>query len=215
MKSFGIIYKITNTINGKVYIGQTTASLRKRFSGHKWKGSTSRISKAIKKYGGSNFTAEVVCRCDSLSDLNNREISVIKAYNSLIPHGYNVHLGGNSHKRITGPMLGRNHSEATKKKMSISATGVKKSKEHCIRIGLAKKGTKWSEESKLKLSKTRTGVKKKGRSVYCVELNRYFISVSEFCDITNIPRRTACRHLALNKKIKNKYTLTNVEGNNE
>ena len=63
----GKIYKITNKINGKIYIGQTVKSLKERFQKHCW-GTTEKdsyhlnmaIKKAIRKYGKQNFTIELI-----------------------------------------------------------------------------------------------------------------------------------------------------------
>ena len=63
----GKIYKITNKINGKIYVGQTTKSLNERFQKHCW-GTTQNdkyhlnmaIKKAIKKYGKENFAIELI-----------------------------------------------------------------------------------------------------------------------------------------------------------
>ena len=66
------IYKITNTLNSKVYIGQTV-NLNERFSSHKrGDDENSPIHLAIKKYGVENFTFEVLDYCE---DYNKKEIS--------------------------------------------------------------------------------------------------------------------------------------------
>lgn len=56
-----VIYKITNLLNGKCYIGQAVGSLKNRMYHHKSKGSgCDAISNAIQKYGWDNFTYEVI-----------------------------------------------------------------------------------------------------------------------------------------------------------
>lgn len=94
----GIIYKIQNNINGKIYIGQTIRSLKIRFQKHCRFSSISigeanmPIKKAIKKYGKQNFTiTEIESVDDSL--LNEREIFWIKYYDSY-NNGYNATIGG-------------------------------------------------------------------------------------------------------------------------
>lgn len=94
----GIIYKIQNNINGKIYIGQTIRSLKIRFQKHCNLSSLSvaesnmPIKKAIKKYGKQNFTiTEIESVDDSL--LNEREIFWIKYYDSF-NNGYNATIGG-------------------------------------------------------------------------------------------------------------------------
>lgn len=55
---YGVIYKITNQINGKSYVGKTTTSLKQRMASHKCADSV--IGKAIRKYGAKNFTCVVI-----------------------------------------------------------------------------------------------------------------------------------------------------------
>ena len=93
----GFIYKITNTINGKSYIGQTIQNVKERFYQHcatKCSKAVSNmaIHRAIKKYGKSNFTVEVIEEVDS-TNLNDRERYWIKYYDSY-NNGYNSTKGG-------------------------------------------------------------------------------------------------------------------------
>ena len=93
----GFIYKITNTINGKFYIGQTIQNVKERFYQHcatKCSKAVSNmaIHRAIKKYSKSNFTVEVIEEIDS-ANLNDRERYWIKYYNSY-NNGYNSTKGG-------------------------------------------------------------------------------------------------------------------------
>ena len=88
------IYKITNLINGKVYIGQSIHSER-RWAEHKQKAKhgkeKSAIHLAIEKYGEENFSFEILKWSENY---NKEEIDMIKEYNSLIPNGYNITEGG-------------------------------------------------------------------------------------------------------------------------
>lgn len=88
----GFIYKITNTINGKSYIGQTIQNVKERFYQHcatkcSKVVSNMAIHRAIKKYGKSNFTVEVIEEIDS-TNLNDRERYWIRYYDSY-NNGYN------------------------------------------------------------------------------------------------------------------------------
>ena len=92
----GLIYKIENKTDGKIYIGQTQTTLKSRIAKHKEivETSTCHIHRAIKKYGWDNFTVEVVEDCIPNEQLNDREIYWIEYYNSF-KEGYNMNLGGN------------------------------------------------------------------------------------------------------------------------
>ena len=86
------IYKITNKINGKVYIGQSKNPDR-RWKEHCTKHTVykSMIGEAIQKYGADNFCFEVLGWFD---DYNEKEKEFIIEYNSLAPNGYNIAIGG-------------------------------------------------------------------------------------------------------------------------
>lgn len=92
------IYKITNTINQKSYIGQSNF-IERRFTQHKSPCEQERFSnkplyQAFKKYGIENFTFEVIEEC-SVEDLDKREQYWIRYYNSLVhQNGYNIRSGG-------------------------------------------------------------------------------------------------------------------------
>ena len=93
----GFIYKITNKVNGKSYIGQTIQNVKERFYQHcAIKCSQAvlnmAIHRAINKYGKSNFTIEVIEEVES-TNLNDRERYWIKYYNSY-NNGYNATKGG-------------------------------------------------------------------------------------------------------------------------
>lgn len=88
------IYKITNTTNGKCYIGQSRdieARWAKHLSAYK-SSSDWELYRAFKKYGISAFKFEVVEEC-SIEELNEREIYWIAQYDSF-NNGYNMTLGG-------------------------------------------------------------------------------------------------------------------------
>lgn len=91
------LYRITNKINEKIYIGQSIDT-RKRWYAHKnearKKCPVSLISRAIKKYGAGNFEFEVIAGCKTWDDANEGETLLVSQYNSLTPNGYNVTLGG-------------------------------------------------------------------------------------------------------------------------
>lgn len=95
---FGLIYKITNKINNKIYIGQTKNLLSKRLNGHRHK-CNPHLSAAFKKYGFENFSFEIVCYTFHTDQefLDMTERVFIVYYNSDNKEfGYNKTSGGNS-----------------------------------------------------------------------------------------------------------------------
>ena len=93
----GFIYKITNKINGKSYIGQTIQNVKERFYQHcaikcSQEVLNMAIHRAINKYGKSNFTLEVIEEVES-TNLNDREKYWIRYYDSY-NNGYNSTEGG-------------------------------------------------------------------------------------------------------------------------
>lgn len=94
-----IIYKVTNLVNNKIYIGQTSQSLKRRQSRHLSSAfsndSNYAFHKAIRKYGKENFDWEIIDNSETQEELNEKEIYWIKFYNSFSEHGYNMTLGGN------------------------------------------------------------------------------------------------------------------------
>jgi group I intron endonuclease len=90
------IYKITNKINGKIYIGQTIKTIEERWLGHisASKYAKNYLHRAMNKYGVDNFHIQSVVRCGSIEELNIREVAIIRIFKSLIPNGYNMMLGG-------------------------------------------------------------------------------------------------------------------------
>lgn len=69
---YGVIYKITNLINGKSYVGQTIQALNVRFRSHLREDTY--LGRTMRKYGLENFSVEVIEECDTLELLNEREI---------------------------------------------------------------------------------------------------------------------------------------------
>ena len=92
------IYKITNSVNDKVYIGQTKASVEERWTWHLRAAGCenapykSKLYSAMRKYGRDKFSIEVIEEC-SIEDLNEREKYWIAKFDSK-RNGYNITTGG-------------------------------------------------------------------------------------------------------------------------
>ena len=123
------IYVIRNTVNDKVYVGQTWRSLKKRLERHACDKGCPKINRAINKYGKENFSIEPILSVQTQEDANFFEIYFIELFDS-IKNGYNLKLGGDGGK----------HSEETKQKMIKSRTGLKRSEEHKRKLSKLMKG---------------------------------------------------------------------------
>lgn len=97
-----VVYKATNTITGKVYVGKSAAGLEKRRQSHlataRTLGKNSSVfHRAINSYGSWSFTWEVLETCTDHKHMNDREVFHIAANDCLHPKGYNMTLGGGSY----------------------------------------------------------------------------------------------------------------------
>lgn len=181
-----IIYKITNLINNKSYIGQTTKSLEKRLGIHKRcafnYNKEYALYRAFRKYGIENFKWEIICECLSIDEMNEKEIYYINLHQTFGISGYNMTSGG-------GGMLGYIPTEETRLKISKAHKGKRmgadnpmyglrgdkspsygKTGDKCVwygrhhteetknKISLANKGKPKSEETRKKLSESNKGV---------------------------------------------------------
>ena len=114
------IYKITNDINDKIYIGKTNATIQKRWQEHchdfcKGRNKNRPLYYAMNKYGIEHFKAEKIEECE-YDIAEEREVYWINYYNSYI-NGYNATLGGDGkafydHQEIID--LLRQHLEVSK-----------------------------------------------------------------------------------------------------
>ena len=101
--------------SGKIYIGQTTRPIKKRFKEHRTGHESSpAIYKAIKKYGWDNFEKDYY-ECPD-NDLDFDEELLVREMSTLVPEGYNLKTGGSSNGKM---------SDETKQKMSESHLGEK------------------------------------------------------------------------------------------
>ena len=107
--NIGIIYKITNIQNNKVYIGQTIRPMEQRFRRHLNDALNNKLdthlARAIRKYGAASFTIEQIDTAVTQDELTNKEQYWIRYYNS-VELGYNEtdaksKCGGNTYQSKT------------------------------------------------------------------------------------------------------------------
>lgn len=127
------IYKTTNLINGKVYIGKS----EKKFT-TEYLGSGVLLSKAIKKYGKENFEVELIEECDTPDTLNDREKFWITEH--MGDNCYNIAEGGTGGNTLGNHPNKKAHYESISKKISETLKG------HTV-----------SDEQRQKQSKSHTG----------------------------------------------------------
>lgn len=186
------VYKHTNKINGKVYIGLTGKKPEYRWNNGNGYKHNPYFYSSIQKYGWENFDHEIIKDNLTEEQAQNLEILLIAQYKSTDKEfGYNILHGGNL------GTFGVEMSAETRKKMSESRTGAgnsfygkKHTEEAKEKMSFAKKGKycgkdSWnygrhhSEESRRKMSEHSKGKNSRSSSylaekVYCVELERTF-----------------------------------------
>lgn len=121
------IYKITNNINGKIYVGKTEFCVEKRFKEHcndskRRKNEKRPLYFAMKKYGIENFSIEILEETDNPSE---REIYRIKELNSF-KEGYNATTGGDGKKFINYDLVVEKYNEVKNIKRTSEILGISK-----------------------------------------------------------------------------------------
>lgn len=131
MRSYDV-YKITNKINNKVYIGITSKGISARWKEHLWNaehGCPFKLHNALRKYGKENFTIELIDFCNSWEELTEKEKYYIAQYKSTEDEfGYNLTEGGDgtigrivtdeTREKIRQKAIGREVSDETRQKLS-------------------------------------------------------------------------------------------------
>lgn len=140
----GVVYRVTNKINGKVYVGQTIRKFNRRKTQHIYHATILLESypfyNAIRKYGEENFKWDILCECNCPEDLTKAEQVFIEYYGGLnSKKNYNLRDAGSCGKQsketirkkrilmsgTQNPMYGKRHSKEHKRKISLSITGDK------------------------------------------------------------------------------------------
>ncbi len=174
------IYSITNTINGKQYIGKSSR-IKERWSEHKRKLKNNKhynphLQYAWNKYGANAFEFRII-KCCKERYLNRFEKLYIKIYNTR-ETGYNIHKGGGCGSGEDALFYGHYHTEETKKKLSELNKGKKCSEETKKKLSVIAKerykdkknhpwyGRKHSEESKKRIKENHADFSGKNHPFY-------------------------------------------------
>ena len=140
------IYKVTNKLNGKFYIGKHQT----KKVDDAYYGSGKAIKEAIQKYGIENFDKEVLFIFDSEDDMNSKEKELITEEFVNRKDTYNLGVGGEGGAHFKG----RVHSSETIKKISDYRKAFKHSDETRTKIAEANRKRVLSPETKLKLAES-------------------------------------------------------------
>jgi len=178
------IYKITNIVNNKSYIGQTN-NPDLRWSQHKsnakYNRGTQVITRAITKYGANNFEFEVIASCLTKDDADKLEEIIIAQYDSCNPiNGYNVAAGGNTTPR-TEEIL-KKISEGINKFYETHESHMKGKvlteewKDNISKASIGKDGTNtgktFNNEWRIKISKSQSGKDRKLKRRFSEEIEK-------------------------------------------
>jgi group I intron endonuclease len=125
-----MIYKITNTVNLKAYVGYSS-DVSKRWEDHKKGYGSKLVFDAIQKYGLDNFTFEVLAE-----DTVDNEDKYIQEYNTMTPNGYNLVEGGG----LPPTKQGWTPSAETLAKRSASLKGIERTDEWRANLSKSKSG---------------------------------------------------------------------------
>lgn len=162
-KPYGIIYCITNLVNGKRYIGQTTMPLMHRWRSHCGATGCKAMRSAIEKYGRDAFEVHQIDAAYSAEELDQKECLYIESFGTM-EHGkgYNLKTGGGSGRpselskqRMSDAKRGFIMNPATKEKISLALKGVPKTEAHSAKVSAAKRGKPNSEQHRINQSKPR------------------------------------------------------------
>jgi group I intron endonuclease len=148
-----VIYRATNLINNKIYIGKTIHNIEYRKNSHFCYALTMNYDtlfyRAIRKYSKDAFVWDVLFTCDDEEQLNKKEIEYIALYDSRNRlKGYNISKGGEG-----GDNISKNpNRDAILKKISIANTGKVRSPEVIANYRLKMKGRKVPQDVLIKRS---------------------------------------------------------------
>lgn len=169
-----IIYKATNLINGKCYIGQTKKTLQKRMKDHRNSKDNLYFHNAIRKYGIENFEWEIIYECQDKNVLDVMEtFKIIVNKSHMNENGYNMSWGGESgtagykfteeqlqtmrdtHSGKNNGFYGKTHTEETKHFLKKLNLGKVQTLESNKKRSEKLKGRLVSEETKKKMSEAK------------------------------------------------------------
>ena len=169
-----LIYKITNKLNGKSYIGKSMEyRFKHRIKQHKNDNSNTHFARAKRKYGFDNFEISIIEKGIDKNEISNKEKYWIKYFDTF-NNGYNSTIGGEG---------GNTFSKRTKQEMELTSLKISNSIKGCKNgnkgqyVGNKNPmyGKRHSDETKKKMSES---LKKRRFNIKCKVCEKEFISRS-------------------------------------
>lgn len=198
VKPFGYIYKFTNAVTNKIYIGKREKSV---FDLSYW-GSGKDWLQDLNKYGKENIYRDILCWGFSRQELNQLEQMYIKQFQSQNPQiGYNIHKGGQGgnslgdtekwadlHRGNKNGRFGKTVSNETRTKISKANKGKIRTEDFKLNVSRTLSGRKKPPNFGQKLSKSTKGRKNTWayKKVICIETGEIFESLKEASEIKKI-----------------------------
>ena len=197
-KKYHFIYKTTNKLNGKYYIGMhSTDNLNDGYLG-----SGNRLRYSVRKYGEENFEREILEFVDSREELKKREEEVVNLDEIAKKDCMNLTIGGEGGDRRTG----KKHKKESIEKIRSSLKGKTKSEETKNKIRQSSKGRglgkKLSQEIKDKISLSKKGIPSKLKGVPRSEEVKRKIS-------ENLKGKNTGKRKPMTEEVKNKIGIAN------
>ena len=173
------IYKITNIVTGKVYIGRTTRTVKQRYREHcvaALKGDPRHLYCSMRKYGLENFRVETIDVAETIEELSQKE-AYWTAYYQSYAEGYNMTRAGDSNPmeceksrqqhdiRMRDPMVRAQISESMKRYKSQNPV----SKETRAKLSAAAVGNQHGRGKKRPDSAIQATAESNRKAVYCVD----------------------------------------------
>ncbi len=194
-KCYGYIYVVTNTKNGKKYVGQTMRYVEERWEQHillakqKSESNKNSLATAIIEYGRDAFLIEQVANAMTYAELNELERHWIKKLNTFAPNGYNLNRGG------SGIIKGQSITVKGVTYPSISAAAREYDFYDRLVLDRLRKG--WSIEQAFEIAALPETHKFTGRTIKVNDGNekRNFNSIADLARFYNLPIATVMQRL--------------------
>lgn len=188
------VYKITNKITGKIYIGITNQGSGARYRHHWYEsriGEPSPIHRSMAKYGEDNFTLEIIDFAKTYEELKEKEKFWIKKFNSTDRNiGYNLTEGGDG-------TFGRTHSEETKEKIRQKALGRKISEETKKKMSEARIG-KCSDKQREHLKK----ISIQAKAIPVLQFSKTGEFIAKYESVSDAARQTGINSDTIERQLK-------------